>query len=82
MAESRSFYYFQKTTKKRGLIRNISNWPTKKLGEMKKAWLVQWDSYAQNKDEYLQRFGINKKVIDIISVRKDFDKILEIAKNI
>lgn len=59
------------------------NWPTKKLGAMKKAWLVQWGCHTQNEDECLKQSGIDKKVIDIISVRKDFDKqIIEIAKDI
>ncbi len=57
-------------------------WPTKKIGEIKKAWLVQWGCHAQNEDECLKRSGIDKKIIDIISVRKDFDQIIEIAKDI
>ena len=56
---------------------------TKKLGTMKKAWLVQWGFHAQNEDECLKRSGIKNKVIDIISIRKDFDKqIIKIAKDI
>ena len=60
-----------------------NNWPTKKLGEMKIAWLVQWGCHGQDEDECLKQSGISKKVIDIISARKDFDKqIVEIAKDI
>ncbi len=44
----------------------------KKLGEMKTAWLVQWGCHDQNKE----------KVIDVISARNDFDKVVEIAKDI
>lgn len=59
------------------------NCPTKKLGELKKAWLVLWGCHTQNEDECLGRSGIDEKVIDIISVRKVFDKqIIEIAKDI
>lgn len=58
-------------------------WPTKKLGEMKKAWLVQWGCHAQNEDECLKRSGIKEKIVDVISIRKDFDKqIVDIAKDI
>lgn len=58
-------------------------WPTKKLGTMKKAWLVQWGCHAQNEDECLKRSGIKEKIVDVISVRKDFDKyIAEIARDI
>jgi len=59
-----------------------SNELTKKLGEMKKAWLVQWRCYAQNEDECLKKMGIEKKVVDIISVRKSFEEIVETAKEI
>ncbi len=58
------------------------SWSTKKLEEMKKAWLVQWGFHSQNEGECLKRAGINEKVIDIISARKDFDQIIEIAKDI
>ena len=57
-------------------------WPTKKLGTMRKAWLVRWGCYFQNEDECLKRSGIEKKIVDVISVRKDFNKIMETAKNI
>ncbi len=61
----------------------MSNNQTKKLGETKKAWLVRWGCYDQNEDECLKRSGINEKVVDVICVRKDFDKyIVEIAKDI
>lgn len=56
--------------------------PTKKLSEMKKAWLVQWGCHGLNEDEYLKRAGIKEKIIDVISIRKDFDNIVEIAKDI
>lgn len=60
-----------------------TNWPTKKLGEMKKAWIVQWGYYAQNEEECLRRLGIKKKIVDVISIRRCFDKqIIEIAKDI
>lgn len=58
-------------------------YPSRKTGKMKKAWLVQWGVHAQNEDECLKRSGIKNKVIDIISLRKNFDKqIIEIAKDI
>lgn len=58
-------------------------YPTKKLGEMKKAWLVRWGCHAQNEDECLKRSGIQEKIVDVISIRKDFDRqIIEIAKDI
>ena len=58
-------------------------YPTKKLGEMKKVWLVQWGCHAQNEDECLKRSGIKEKIVDVISMRKEFDKhIVEIAKDI
>ena len=60
-----------------------TNLQTKKLGEMKKAWLVRWGCYSQNKDECLKRSGIEEKIVDVISIRKDFDKqIIEMAKDI
>lgn len=59
-----------------------TNWSTKKLGEMKKAWLVQWGWHAPNEDECLKRSGIEEKIVDVISIRKDFEKIIEIAKDI
>ena len=58
------------------------HWPTKKLGKMKKAWLVQWGFHAQNEDERLKQSGIKEKIIDVISIRKDFNKIAEVAKEI
>ena len=59
-----------------------TTWPTKKLGEMKKAWLVRWGCHAQNEDECLKRLGIEEKIVDVISIRKDFDKqIVDIAKD-
>jgi len=61
----------------------MKNQYLKKIGIMKKAWLVQWGYHAQNENEYLKQSGIEEKVIDVISVRKDFDKqIIEIAKDI
>lgn len=57
--------------------------PTKKLGGMKIAWLVQWGCHGQDEDECLKQSGISEKVIDVITARKDFDKqIIEIAKDI
>jgi len=59
------------------------NWSTKKLGEMKTAWLVQWGCYSQDEDKCLKQSGIKQKIVDVISARKDFDKhIVEIAKDI
>lgn len=50
---------------------------------MKMAWLVQWGYHSQNEDECLKRSGVEEKIIDVISIRKDFDKhIVEIAKDI
>lgn len=50
---------------------------------MKKAWLVRWGCYAQNEDECLKQLVIGAKIIDIINIRKDFDKhIIEMAKDI
>lgn len=50
---------------------------------MKKAWLVQWGFHAQNEDECLKRLEIEEKIVDVISIRRDFDKqIIEIAKDI
>ncbi|MDD2646962.1 MAG: hypothetical protein PHV78_03395 [Patescibacteria group bacterium] len=54
----------------------------KKLGEIKIAWLVLWTCSGQNEDECLRKVGIYEKVADIISARKDFDQIIEIAKDI
>ncbi len=51
--------------------------------KMRIAWLVQWGCHAQNEAECLKRSGIKEKVVDVISVRKDFDKqIIDIAKDI
>jgi hypothetical protein len=50
--------------------------------KMNTAWLVQWGFHAQNEDESLKRYGINKRVVDIISVRKSFEDIAELAKDI
>lgn len=61
----------------------MNNLPTKKLGEMKIVWLAQWGCHAQNEDECLKRSGIKKKIVDVISARKDFDRhITEMAKDI
>ncbi len=50
---------------------------------MRIAWLVQWGCHAQNENDCLKRSGIDEKVIDIISARKDFVKqIIETAKDI
>lgn len=57
--------------------------PINKLGGMKIAWLVQWGFYAQNEHECLRRIGINEKIVDVMSARKDFDRqIIEIAKDV
>jgi len=48
---------------------------------MKIAWLVQWGYHRQDESECLKRSDIDEKIVDIISVRKDFDKIVEIAKD-
>lgn len=64
-------------------IKNHSSSATEKLGEMKIAWLSQWGCHAQNEDECLRRSGIKKKIVDVISARKDFDRhIIEMAKDI
>jgi len=55
---------------------------TRKIGIMKKAWLVQWGCHGQNEDECLKQSGISEKIIDVITARKDFDKIVEVAKDI
>lgn len=54
---------------------------------IKQAWLVLWDFHSNNSDQYLERElsyrGIKNKVVDILSVRKSYDKdIIEIAKDI
>ena len=49
---------------------------------MKKVWLVRWGFHDQNEDECLKRLGIKEKVVDVISVRKSFSYITEIAKDI
>ncbi|WKZ24585.1 MAG: hypothetical protein QY321_03130 [Patescibacteria group bacterium] len=59
-----------------------ANCQTKKLEEMSVAWLVQWGFHAEDEDEQLKRLGIKRRVIDVISVRKKFKDIIEIAKNI
>lgn len=55
---------------------------TKKLGGMKKAWLVRWGCYGQNENRCLRRVGIKEKIVDVISVRKTFKQIMDIAKEI
>lgn len=57
-------------------------WQTKKLGEMKKAWLAQWNFYAENEDERLLQCGIKNKIADVISVRRTFEQVKDIAKDI
>ncbi|MCX6813506.1 MAG: hypothetical protein NTV77_03475 [Candidatus Azambacteria bacterium] len=60
----------------------MSNLPIKS-GGMKKAWLVQWGFHAQNEDECLRRLGISEKIVDVLSVRKDFDRqVIETSKDI
>lgn len=49
---------------------------------MKKAWLVRWVFHDTNEDKCLKQFGITEKIVDVISVRKDFDRIIDIAKDI
>lgn len=49
---------------------------------MKKAWLVRCGFRDQNEDECLKRLGIKEKIIDVISIRKDFCHITEIAKDV
>ncbi len=53
----------------------------KKFGA-KKIWLVLWGCHTQNEDACLKQSGIKKKLIDVISIRKDFDVITEIAIDI
>ncbi len=60
----------------------MAAWPTKKLEEIKKAWLVQWGYCGQNEDECLKQAGIEEMIVDVIGVRKSFEDIVEIAKNI
>ncbi|MBL7155069.1 MAG: hypothetical protein ISS88_01000 [Candidatus Portnoybacteria bacterium] len=55
---------------------------TKKLAGMKIAWLVQWGCHTQNENKCLKRSGIKKKIVDVISIRKDFKDIIEMAKDI
>jgi hypothetical protein len=59
-----------------------NNWPIKKLDEMKKAWIVHWGFHSQDENKSLKKIGIENKIIDIISVRKKFDEIVDIAKEI
>ena len=59
-----------------------NNWQTKKLGVMKKVWLVQWNFCGGNESKRLKQCGITKKIVDIISIRKTFEQIIDIAKDI
>ena len=49
---------------------------------MKKAWLVRWGYHAQNETKLLKELGIKEKIIDVLSIRKKFNQIVEIAKDI
>lgn len=49
---------------------------------LKSAWLIQWECHGQNENKCLKQFGIKEKIVDILSTRKDFDKVVEIAKDI
>ena len=52
------------------------------LETMKQAWLVRWGFHAEKEDECLKRAGIDDKIVDVLSVRKNFSDIIEIAKDI
>lgn len=63
--------------------KNHNDLAKKGSNKIRIAWLVQWGCHAQNEDDCLKRSGIDEKVIDIISARKDFDKqIIETAEDI
>lgn len=49
---------------------------------MKKVWLIQWACYGQNEDECLKRAEIKEKIVDVINVRKTFEQVMDIAKDI
>lgn len=53
------------------------------IDSLNKAWLARWGFHSQSEDEALEKYGIYHKIVDIISVRRKFDKhIVEIARNI
>lgn len=63
------------------MVTTKTNWQTKKLGEMKKAWIIRWNFHSRDKKEQLIKQGIYKEIVDILSKRKTFDQILNIVKN-
>ncbi|MGB7290554.1 MAG: hypothetical protein WBD99_00070 [Thermodesulfobacteriota bacterium] len=50
--------------------------------KLAKAWLVRWESNSKNEERLFEWCGIKNKVIDILSVRKNFDFIEKYAKDI
>lgn len=55
-----------------------------KIEHLNKAWLVRWGYHAaSDEDAKLREHGIHHKIVDVLSVRKKFDKgIVELAQDI
>jgi hypothetical protein len=53
-----------------------------KIYEMNKAWLVMWHVHGRNEKDFLEQLGIKQKIIDIISVRRRFEDMIETAQDI
>ncbi|MBA4336888.1 hypothetical protein C0416_03920 [bacterium] len=59
-----------------------NNKKLKEIIKLKKAWLVFWQFHGQEEKKLLMRHGINKKYLNILSVRKDFDYIIQYAEDL
>ena len=53
-----------------------------KLGKMKRAWLIQWEFHVHDEVKALQNIGIQNKIIDLVNVRKTFEQIISMTKDI
>ncbi len=52
------------------------------LIDINQVWLVQWTFMSEKEDEDLRKFGINEKIVDVVSVRRSFDDIINMARDI
>jgi len=54
----------------------------KNMKKVGKAWIVFWQVHAREEKGFLVQLGISKKYLNILSVRKDFNYVVEYAKDI
>ena len=52
------------------------------LDSLNQAWLVSWGFHGPAENQKLKEYGINRKVVDIVSVRKKLGNLIDIGQDI